>query len=76
MAYLTIKSFWHYSVYYKIKEGEYRGLASYSNVGGYNSLEEMQTELIRRFPHRNPELIPNGVRMEGDCRTYQEVTWE
>lgn len=31
---------------------------------GYQSVEEMQQELMRRFKHRDPVRIPNGVRMK------------
>ena len=44
---------------------------SYTMPGesGWQSVAEMQRELIRRFKHRDPVLIPNGVRMK---ETYYE----
>jgi len=76
MATIRIATFWHGSAGWKIEEGTPKGVVTYPNGGGYESLQAMQKELCRRFPHRKPEKLPNGVRMEGDSGTYQLVTWE
>jgi len=43
---------------------------------GYASLEEMRRELRRRFPHEQPQDIPNGLRMRlyRSDHDYQLVT--
>ena len=78
MATMRIETFWHASAGYGIGEGEptQSSPCTYANGGGWASLKEMQDELVRRNKHRNAERIPNGVRMEGDCRTFQVITWE
>lgn len=44
---------------------------------GYSSLKEMRSELKRRLAHRNPQEIPNGLRLRGDTdHEYQLVTLE
>lgn len=38
-------------------------------VSGWNSVEEMQTELMQRFSHRNPVLIESGVQYQDEFFT-------
>ena len=82
---MTIRSFWHHyparpPVFpVEIPEGQEqdRSQCCYSNGGGYSSLKEMQTELMRRNKWRKPELIPNGIRIDRPVEGYyQEITWE
>jgi len=45
---------------------------------GWGSVKEMQSELKGRFPHNQPVLIPNGVRMllRPGTADYQVITLE
>jgi hypothetical protein len=67
-ATMRIETFW--------KDGERKaGTVCYPNGGGYESLKKMQKELLQRFQHRSPEIVPNGVKLDGDYGTYQIVSW-
>lgn len=75
MASITIQHYWHASKAFNLTEGEKKGKAVvYGNGGGYSSLQEMQKELKRRFPHKT-ELTATGVKMEESCGSYSIVTW-
>ena len=74
---LVIKTFWKASAGCGIIEGEpVGGAVTYLEGGGHPSVKELRRELKRRFAHRNPMDIPNGIRCNGDGGTYQDVTLE
>lgn len=76
---LIIRTFWHGSKGWGLAEGQETQSSPciHPNGGGWKSVEQMQAELMRRnAPHNKPEIVPNGVKMEGHCGTFQIVTLE
>lgn len=57
------------------------GVTSYPNLGGYPSIEAAKKEILKRNnnkgPHRRAQILDDGsIRVEGDCNTYQLITFE
>jgi hypothetical protein len=46
-----------------------------SNDTSFTSVRAMVKELARRFAHRNPRRIPNGLSFESDMGEVQTVRW-